>query len=110
VPADLDDAEVIRRAGAARNGEKFRRLWSGDHSAYKSRSETDLALCGLIAFWVGPDSDRIDQLYRASGLYRPKWERDDYRQRTLDLVMQRTEYYTPRTSSARRGTRSLASP
>jgi primase-polymerase (primpol)-like protein len=49
----------------------------GDHSA------ADVALCSDLAFWVGPDPDRIDPLFRHSALYRPKWERADYWQRTV---------------------------
>ncbi|MDP9352758.1 MAG: hypothetical protein M3P51_14640, partial [Chloroflexota bacterium] len=29
------------------------------------------------------DPQRLDRLFRKSGLYRPKWERRDYRERTL---------------------------
>lgn len=95
VPSDLDDAELVRRASEAKNGAKFRALWGGDWSRYKSRSEADLALCGLLAFWAGPDADRVDRLYRQSGLFRSKWNREDYRRRTLDLALQREEYYSP---------------
>jgi primase-polymerase (primpol)-like protein len=80
----LDDSQVIRRATAARNGAKFIRLWDGDWSGYPSQSEGDLALCALLAFWVGPDLHRIDSLFRDSGLVREKWlRRADYRHRTI---------------------------
>jgi primase-polymerase (primpol)-like protein len=68
-----DDIEVVQRACAARNGAKFARLWAGDWSGYATHSEADLALCGLLAFWVGGDPERIDRLFRSSGLMRPKW-------------------------------------
>jgi hypothetical protein len=108
-PADLADDEVIRRASAAANGEKFRRLWGGDTSGYPSRSEADLALVSLLAYWVGPDADRIDRLFRASGLARGKWEdRADYRQVTIAKALDgRTDYYTgarPGASPSRNGT------
>jgi len=38
-PADPNDAEVIRRASEAKNGDKFRRLWEGDYGSYGSQSE-----------------------------------------------------------------------
>lgn len=97
----LPDAELVERAGRAKNGEKFRRLWAGDTSDYRSPSEADLALCGMLAFWTGGDAARIDTLFRQSGLYRDKWEREDYRDRTITEVLKgRTEFYTPQKSIA----------
>jgi primase-polymerase (primpol)-like protein len=81
---NLSDADILQRAFQARNGRKFAALWNGDTSAYGGdHSVADLALCALLAFWVGPDLPRLDALFRASGLYRAKWERTDYRERTL---------------------------
>src|SRR5215218_2884528 len=91
---ELSDQEIIRRAAEAENGEKFRRLWTGDTSGYASASEADQALCSRLAFWTGPDADRIDSLFRKSGLYRDKWEREDYRNRTISKALDgRTEFY-----------------
>jgi putative DNA primase/helicase len=81
------DDDILARALAARNGTRFARLWSGDISGYVSHSEADLALCTLLAFWTGGDPERIDALFRRSGLYRPKWERHDYRDRTVSLAL-----------------------
>lgn len=70
-----DDDALVARAGAARNGEKFRGLWAGDTSMNSGdESAADLALCSILAFWAGPDADRIDRLFRRSGLYRDKWD------------------------------------
>src|SRR5215211_5640163 len=46
-PNGLTDEELVQKALAASNGERFARLWSGDTSGYGSHSEADLALCGL---------------------------------------------------------------
>jgi hypothetical protein len=90
--ATLTDAEMIRRAGKAANGAKFRALWAGDTSGYNSPSEADLALCGLLAFWAGPDGPRIDRLFRQSGLFRPKWDErrggQTYGERTIAKALQ----------------------
>jgi hypothetical protein len=92
----LSDNEIIEKALGASNGEKFRRLWAGDPSGYTSTSEADQALCSLLAFWTGPDSGRVDALFRQSGLYREKWERADYRDRTISKALEnRTEFYEP---------------
>jgi len=53
------------------------RLGGFDHSV------ADMALCAHLAFWTGKDPERIDRLFRLSGLYREKWEREDYRNSTV---------------------------
>jgi putative DNA primase/helicase len=68
------DAALLARAREARNGAKFAALWRGDTTGYRSHSEADLALCGMLAFWTARDAARIDQLFRASGLMRSKWD------------------------------------
>jgi primase-polymerase (primpol)-like protein len=70
----LDDEELLRRAFAARNGGQVERLWNGVWAGYGSRSEADLALVSHLAFWTGGDPERIDRLFRRSGLYREKWD------------------------------------
>jgi hypothetical protein len=94
-PERLDDGELLERAFAARNGAKFRALWQGDTSGYKSRSEADCALCRMLAFWTGPDEQRIDWLFRQSGLARPKWEqREKYRTDTIGKALAgQTEFF-----------------
>src|SRR5262245_37596126 len=71
----LEDAEVLALARRAQNGPKFSRLWNGDTSDYGGdESSADLALCGMLAFWSGADATQMDRLFRASGLFRPKWD------------------------------------
>jgi len=82
------DDEIIQRALSSNDGGKFARLWSGDISDYPSASEADLALCSKLAFWTNGDMDRVNALFRCSGLMRDKWERDDYRQKTFDRTLQ----------------------
>ena len=70
----LDDVELLDRARDAKDGARFSSLYDrGDSSAYGSRSEADLALSNSLAFWTGCDGDRMDRLFRASALMRPKW-------------------------------------
>jgi hypothetical protein len=93
-PVDLDDQELIARASAAKNGAAFERLWNGDTTGYPSRSEADLALVAMLAFWTGGDAAWIDGLFRLSGLMRPKWERPDYRERTIaKAIAGTTDFY-----------------
>jgi len=87
----LSDSEIIERASKAANGEKFRRLWTGQwHGMYDSQSEADQALCFELAFWTGKELGQMDSLFRQSGLYRNKWEREDYRSETLATAINNT--------------------
>lgn len=55
--------------------------------AYEATA-ADLALCSALAFWTGKDAPRMDRLYRASGLMRPKWDdRPDYVKWTIGLAI-----------------------
>jgi putative DNA primase/helicase len=69
-----DDAALLERAHRAHNGAKFAALWVGERTAYASSSEADLALCALLAFWTNRDAERVDRLFRRSGLFRDKWD------------------------------------
>ena len=85
---DLDDRALIERAENAANGHKFSRLLAGEwQDGYSSQSEADLAFCALLVFWTGGDRQRVDRLFRQSGLMREKWERDDYRTRTIEAAI-----------------------
>ncbi len=92
----LDDRDMLEKASAASNGADFNALWQGVPTGHRSASEADLALCNHLAFWTGGDLARIDSLFRQSGLMREKWDRADYRDRTIAKALNgRTEYYTP---------------
>jgi hypothetical protein len=57
----------------------WRDVFGGNLSAYGGdHSRADLAVCGELAR-LGLQAEVIDTIFRASGLYRAKWERDDYR-------------------------------
>jgi putative DNA primase/helicase len=93
--SDADsDADLLARARGARNGQRFARLWAGDTSGYGGdHSRADLALCGMLAFWAAGDAERVDRLFRQSGLMRPKWDvrhyhsGETYGQRTIAHVL-----------------------
>lgn len=74
----LDDAELLGRIRASKSGPKFDALWSGDTSGYSSQSEADFALVGMLRFWTQNDAERIDALFRQSGLMRDKWDEKHY--------------------------------
>jgi putative DNA primase/helicase len=75
VPADLDDRALLDKAMGAKNGADFQDLYNGAwEGRYPSQSEADRSLAGRLAFWTGRDPERIDRLFRSSGLYRAKWD------------------------------------
>jgi hypothetical protein len=100
---DLTDEQLLAKARSANNGEKFRRLFDegGISEHGDDDSAADQALCNLLAFWTGPDPERIDRLFRLSALVRDKWERADYRRGTINKALEgRTEFFG---SKAREG-------
>ncbi|PJN50127.1 hypothetical protein PAEVO_51710 [Paenibacillus sp. GM2FR] len=89
----IEDQEVLEAAKKAKHGEKFERLYSGRWSSYNSQSEAEQALCNMLAFYTR-NTEQIDRLFRASGLMREKWEREDYRNRTISKALEGvTEQY-----------------
>jgi putative DNA primase/helicase len=104
-PVLLDD-EVLSLARNAENGPKFRHLWAGDTSEYGGDdSAADLSLLGILSFY-SQDHNQLDRLFRRSGLYREKWERADYRRRTIDKALNHSKVYEPGsgfTTSSRNG-------
>lgn len=77
VPAvRLDTADqIIKAAAGAKNGGKFVSLYSGRIAGYTSQSEADMAFCSMLAFWTGCDAEKMDMIFRSSGLMREKWDR-----------------------------------
>jgi hypothetical protein len=114
---DLDDETVLERAMDSKSGAVIEalydgrsELWSGRDSRYPSQSEADMGLCFYLAFWTGGDPDRMDRLFRESGLMRGKWDKVHFANgatygavclvRTLLTV---DDYYTPPSPSTSSG-------
>lgn len=76
-PVFLSDSDILTKAQNSKNGMQFKMLFDGQWQElnYPSQSEADLALMNLLAFWSGKRDDQMDRLFRASGLYRDKWDR-----------------------------------
>jgi hypothetical protein len=68
------DAALIEAARGDANGEKFARLFGNSDTGYKSASEADAALIGILGFRCGNDPDRIERLMRLSERARDKWD------------------------------------
>ncbi len=75
-PMDLDDMALVEKIKRSKGGDTFRYLWDGQFVGfYKSHSEADQALCNILAWWTNRDAERMDRLFRQSGLMREKWDR-----------------------------------
>ena len=98
-PLTISDRELIDKASNAKNGAQFRELWEGKwQGRFDSQSQADQALCNMLAFWTQGDYDRIDSLFRQSGLKRDKWERRErYRTTTIEKAIASCggNYYSP---------------
>lgn len=87
--ATYEDVDVLAGAYASPQGAKFMSLWRGDAAAYgNDHSRADQALCCILAWWTNYDMDRVDRLFRQSGLMRAKWNSDSYRRATLARAIQ----------------------
>jgi putative DNA primase/helicase len=96
VAGRFEDAELVARASrASRGGDNFARLWAGSTDGYPSKSEADLALASALAFWTGGDPEAVDRLFRLSGLYSEKWDRESYREPTIQKAVDRRTFFDP---------------
>lgn len=79
-PVPLTDDEILERAYASNNGKTFQSLYEGDVSEYthvgeNGRTPADLSLVLRLMFWTNGERERVDRMFRESGLMRPKWDR-----------------------------------
>jgi hypothetical protein len=90
----LTDAEVVRLAENAKNGDEFSAVYRGG-GQFKSASERDLSLASRLAFWT-QDEAQIERIMRGSGCVREKWDRHrSYLQDTIGKALSDlTETYT----------------
>jgi len=104
-----DDVALEDKIRSSKQGAKFAGLY--DRAAPEGQeSESDLALCNILAFWLGPDPARIDSWFRRSALMRDKWDakRGDttYGGYTINRALEdRTEFYGQKKPPAKRPAR-----
>lgn len=83
----LGSVDVAQGLAAALQKKEIADLYEADTDAKRealghgSHSDADLALCRMLLPFGS--TAEVDAWFRASKLMRPKWEREDYRQRTL---------------------------
>ncbi len=83
--ADMSDQQILDDyAYPSKNGDRLKRLLSGDISGYPSSSEADLACASDLAFWFWRDAVSIENVMRDSSLFREKWDTNKkYLERTI---------------------------
>lgn len=70
-----EDENILALAMKSKNGKAFEDLYNGRwQGRYASQSEADIAFCNHLAFWTGCDFEKMDSIFRNSGLMRPKWD------------------------------------
>ncbi|WP_169717770.1 phage/plasmid primase, P4 family [Sporomusa silvacetica] len=75
----LSGTDLIEKISKSKQGADFQALWAGNTSRHgNDDSAADMALANILAFWTGRDAGRMDNLFRQSGLYRPKWDERHY--------------------------------
>ncbi|MFC2027129.1 DUF3631 domain-containing protein [Chloroflexota bacterium] len=92
-----DDSDLITKMLSSACGPKIKALLDGDISAYgNDHSAADLALCSHLAFWTDGNIAQMDQIFRSSGLMRPKWDErrgeNTYGQITLEKAIKNTKH------------------
>lgn len=102
---DLSDQEIIDKARNCKTGGVFQLLYSGQwQGIYSSQSEADLALCNYLAFWCQKDAQKMDRIFRTSGLMRDKWDKFrgqyTYGQKTIEQAISHcVDVYEPQAVS-----------
>lgn len=91
----LSIEDILTKARNAANGDKFSALYDrGDIGEYNNDdSAADMALCNMLAWWLGGDYNAIDEAFRQSALCRSKeriekWARSDYPKMTINKAIE----------------------
>lgn len=83
------DDKTLNTILKSKTGDKFKILYYlGDISDYNyDDSSADMALCNILAFYTQGDFNKIDDYFSKSALYRDKWDRSDYKNRTINKAI-----------------------
>lgn len=71
---DMVTQDIIKAINKSKQADKFNQLMQGNISGYPSQSEAEQAFCNILAFFTGKEIAKIDEIFRQSALYRPKWD------------------------------------
>lgn len=104
----MSDKDVVEKASTAKNGEKFKALYSGV-DLQNNHSNSDMSLMNLLAYWCNGDKEQMLRIFATSGLFRPNKSADYYEITAIkairDLPAKPTYTPTPPKSSGGNGKR-----
>lgn len=99
---ELSTEEIIAKIQNSSSANRFDIFMNGGwEQYYQSQSEADLAFANLLAFWCAKDYQKMDEIFRMSAMYRPKFDEKhgaaSYGERTLrEAIGSTTNVYTPK--------------
>jgi len=85
-PSYKSDDFIINRIFTFSKDTKFKDLYNGKwqkYNEYPSQSEADCGFMQKLLYWTNGDEAQAERIFRKSGLYRIKSDRDDYIKNTL---------------------------
>ncbi len=83
----VSDETVLKKALNAKNAHTFTRLWQGDVSGHRSKSEADFTLVLLLLYWTHDDVEQTKRLFLQSGLMDEKTLRSTNGSTYLDVTI-----------------------
>ena len=94
--SSMSDKDVVEKASAAKNGEKFRALYAGK-DLQNNHSNSDMSLMNLLAYWCNGDKEQMLRIFATSGLFRPDKSADYYEHTAIKALkeMPVKSTYTP---------------
>lgn len=71
-----NDIVGIFSKGRGKNGKKLQSMFAGkwEDAGYSDQSAADQAFCNALAFYTRKNAAQMDEVFRTSGLMRPKWD------------------------------------
>ncbi|UTR05419.1 phage/plasmid primase, P4 family [Alkalihalobacillus sp. LMS6] len=72
--SDLSERDLWEKMFNSKRGQEIKSLFDGS-LINNDHSSSDLALCNYLAFWTDRDPNKMDSMFRDSGLMRDKWDR-----------------------------------
>lgn len=89
---NLTDSDLWQRMFDSPKGSTIRALYDGDTSGYSDdHSRADQALVNHLAYWTNCDVERMDRMFRQTGLHRGKWDEKrgqlTYGERTMAVAV-----------------------
>jgi primase-polymerase (primpol)-like protein len=81
------DEKVLKKAFSAKNGQFFKELYTGNIAGFRSKSEADFTLVLLLLYWTNDDIQQVKRLFRNSGLYDEKTDRQTNGSTYLEMTI-----------------------